>query len=234
MSSNNLDGTGALVIWTDIAADAEDDFNGWYDHQHLEERVNVPGFLNGRRYEAIDEQPFGPAPGKFLAWYEVETPDVLGSAAYGARQANPTAWTSRIMPRFLNVTRVTSARIAKSGGGLGRVAASVSFSCPDDVADETATWLAGAMETLTVHRGVVAAQAWRPSGADAASGTTEAELRASEENPPVWCVMLEATSEAAAEIALTQSSLATEIASRTGKTATVALYALILARGDLG
>lgn len=233
MTNGNLDGAGALVIWTDIAADAEDDFNGWYDHQHLDERVNVPGFLNGRRYQAIDAQPFDLAPAKFLAWYEVQSPDVLGSAVYGERQANPTEWTSRIMPQFLNVTRVTSARIAKSGGGLGRIAASVSFTCSDDAAETTAAWLASMMEALTTYRGVIAAQAWRPSGADAANGTAEAELRATQENPPVWCVMLEATSQAAAEQALTQSGLAADITKHTGTDTIVALYSLILARGDL-
>ena len=122
MSNAPTKAAGALVIWTDIKPEAEEDFNRWYDHQHLEERVGVPGFLNGRRYKAI-----GDAPAKYLAWYEVESPDVLGSDAYGARQANPTEWTSRIMPEFLNVTRVPSARIAKSGGGLGCIAASLSF-----------------------------------------------------------------------------------------------------------
>jgi hypothetical protein len=219
---------GALVIWTDIKPEAEEDFNRWYDHQHLEERVGVPGFLNGRRYKAI-----GDPPAKYLAWYEVETPDVLGSDAYGARQANPTEWTSRIMPEFLNVTRVTSARIAKSGGGLGCIAASLSFTCADGLADAVSAGLTQLVKKLTSFPGIVAAQAWRPSQADAAAGTTEAQLRAHEENPPVWTVMIEATSEAAAHTALQETNVAEQISHCADSKVTVGLYELVLARGQI-
>ncbi len=222
------DTAGALVIWTDIKPDAEDDFNHWYDHQHLEERVGVPGFLNGRRYKAI-----GDAPAKYLAWYEVETPDVLGSDAYGARQANPTEWTSRIMPEFLNVTRVTSARITKSGGGLGCIAVSLCFNCADGLVDALSAGLTQLVKTLTTYPGIVAAQAWRPSQADAAAGTTEAQLRAHEEHPPVWTVMIEATSEAAAHTALQETNVAEQISHCADSEVIVGLYELVLARGDL-
>ena len=228
MSNAPTKAAGALVIWTDIKPEAEEDFNRWYDHQHLEERVGVPGFLNGRRYKAI-----GDAPAKYLAWYEVESPDVLGSDAYGARQANPTEWTSRIMPEFLNVTRVPSARIAKSGGGLGCIAASLSFTCADGLADAVSAGLTQLVKKLTAHPGIVAAQAWRPSHADAATGTTEAQLRAHEENPPVWTVIIEATSKAAAQTALSETNVADQISHCADSKVTVGLYELVLARGQI-
>jgi hypothetical protein len=228
MTALGQDGAGALVIWTDIKPEAEADFNRWYDHQHLEERVNVPGFINGRRYQAI-----GDAPAKFLAWYEVESPDVLGSAAYGARQANPTEWTSRIMPEFLNVTRVTSSRIAKSGGGLGCIAASLSFECTDDRAEAVSATLTGLVEKLIECPGIVAAQAWRPSQADAAAGTTEANLRAHEENPPVWTLMIEATSEAAVDTALQKTDSVKAVSGASSSGVTTGLYGLVLARGAI-
>ncbi len=228
MSDAPMEAAGALVIWTDIKPAAEEDFNRWYDHQHLEERVGVPGFLNGRRYKAI-----GDAPAKYLAWYEVASPDVLGSDAYGARQANPTEWTSRIMPEFLNVTRVTSARIAKSGGGLGCIAASLSFTCADGLADAVSAGLTQLVKNLTAYPGIVGAQAWRPSQADAAAGTAEAKLRAQEENPPVWTVMIEATSEAAAHTALKETNLVDQISHCADSKVTVGLYKLVLARGQI-
>lgn len=228
MSDAPMETAGALVIWTDIKPAAEEDFNRWYDHQHLEERVGVPGFLNGRRYKAI-----GDAPAKYLAWYEVESPDVLGSDAYGARQANPTEWTSRIMPEFLNVTRVTSACIAKSGGGLGCLAASLSFTCADGLADAVSAWLANLVQKLTEYPGIVAAQAWRPSTADAAAGTTEAKLRAHEENPPAWTVMIEATSKTAVQTALNETNIANQIRHCADSAVTVGFYSLVLARGRI-
>lgn len=225
---------GALVIWTDIDPVAEADFNRWYDDQHLEERVGVPGFINGRRYVALRETDGAQlANAKYLAWYEVDTPDVLGSAAYGERQANPTEWTARIMPSFRNVTRVTCARIAKSGKGIGAVSTTISFEAPETGADALATWLSAQPARLTDYDGVIAAQALRPSNADAAQGTTEAVLRAAHENPPVWCLMLEATSLAAVEAALADSGIAAEISTHIGGPVETAHYAMMLARGDL-
>lgn len=41
---------GMLFVATDVAAQDEADFNQWYDREHVEERVRVPGFLSGTRY----------------------------------------------------------------------------------------------------------------------------------------------------------------------------------------
>ena len=85
-------GTGLLMVWADVPADKEDDFNRWYNEEHLAERLAVPGFLSGARYEAVKGGP------KHLACYELESAAVLESPAYKRVQANPTAWTKRCSP----------------------------------------------------------------------------------------------------------------------------------------
>ena len=46
-------GTGILIVWTDVAAEIETDFNEWYNREHLPDRIlRMPGFLRGRRYVA--------------------------------------------------------------------------------------------------------------------------------------------------------------------------------------
>ena len=45
----SLLGKGALVIWHDIAAGCEGDYNEWHSKEHLLERVRVPGFRRGYR-----------------------------------------------------------------------------------------------------------------------------------------------------------------------------------------
>ncbi|MGH8056431.1 MAG: hypothetical protein ACREOH_04245, partial [Candidatus Entotheonellia bacterium] len=57
-------GQGLLAVWMDIPAHVEDDFNRWYNEEHIAERVGIPGFLNGRRYLAIDGAP------KYVALYD--------------------------------------------------------------------------------------------------------------------------------------------------------------------
>ncbi|MFZ9013503.1 MAG: hypothetical protein ACO21T_05545 [Alphaproteobacteria bacterium] len=184
---------GLLLIWTDITPEAEIDFNNWYEQQHLEERVGVRGFLNGRRYQALDGRP------KYLAWYETDSPEVLGSAEYGERQANPTEWTRRIMPCFRNVTRVTARQISKAGTGIGGWCTTHRFK-PNSVANEALTsWLENAPHSLVDEGKAISAQTWHPTSIDSARGTTEAQLRKTEENPPVWGLLVETGSYEAAQ-----------------------------------
>jgi len=91
-------GTGLLMVWTDVPADKEAEFNQWYNEEHLKERLGVPGFLSGARYEAVKG---GPTP---LAVYELESPAVLESPAYKKVQANPTPWTKRCSPEVIGTT----------------------------------------------------------------------------------------------------------------------------------
>lgn len=218
--------TGLLVIWTGVQADAEADFNDWYDKEHLAERVGVPGFLNGRRYLARTGFP------RYLAWYETETPDVLGSAAYGVRQANPTSWTQRIMPSFRDVTRVTATRLAKTGAGLGETALTLRIRPAAGRETALAAALVAATGALTGRPGVVAAQSFRPSAADAAAGTTEARLRAAHEAPPAWGLILEAISADAAEAAFESTGLDAVLKGAAGAAGERGVYDLLSARGE--
>src|SRR5216684_3284667 len=77
-------GTGLLMVWADVPADKEEEFNRWYNEEHLRERLAVPGFLSGARYEAVKSGP------KHLACYELEDVAVLESAEYKRVQAKPT------------------------------------------------------------------------------------------------------------------------------------------------
>jgi hypothetical protein len=88
-------GTGLLMVWTDVPADKEAEFNRWYNEEHLAERLAVPGFLSAARYEAVKGGP------KHLAVYELESPAVLQSAAYQKVSSNPTEWTRRSGPNAI-------------------------------------------------------------------------------------------------------------------------------------
>jgi len=93
-------GTGLLMVWADVPADKEADFNRWYNEEHLAERLAMPGFLAGARYEAVKGGP------KHLAVYELESPAVLDSAAYKRVQQNPTPWTKRCSPETIGTTYI--------------------------------------------------------------------------------------------------------------------------------
>jgi hypothetical protein len=88
-------GTGLLMVWADVPADKEEEFNRWYNEEHLPERMAIPGFLGAARYEAVKGGP------KHLACYELESAAVMESPAYKKVQANPTPWTRRIGPQAI-------------------------------------------------------------------------------------------------------------------------------------
>ncbi|MGH7355887.1 MAG: hypothetical protein ACRELS_15070 [Candidatus Rokuibacteriota bacterium] len=85
-------GSALLMVWADVPADQEAEFNRWYNDEHLAERMSIPGFLSGARYEAVKGGP------KHLAYYELESVDVLRTDAYTRVQNNPTPWTRRAGP----------------------------------------------------------------------------------------------------------------------------------------
>jgi hypothetical protein len=49
--ATTLKGAGLLMVWADVPADKEEEFNRWYNEEHLQERLAVPGFLSGARYD---------------------------------------------------------------------------------------------------------------------------------------------------------------------------------------
>jgi hypothetical protein len=93
-------GTGLLMVWAEVPADKEPDFNRWYNEEHLAERLAIPGFLAGARYEAVKGGP------KHLAVYELESAAVLESEAYKRAQKNPTPWTKRSSPEVIGTTYI--------------------------------------------------------------------------------------------------------------------------------
>ena len=73
--------TPATLLFTagDLADPArEDEFTRWSDGRHVPQRRALPGFLSARGWQAVDGGP------KFMALYELESPDAMKTEAYQA------------------------------------------------------------------------------------------------------------------------------------------------------
>ena len=93
-------GSGLLLVMMDIDPEHEDDFNHWYDEEHVPERNAISGFLTARRYRAVEGGP------KYLAIYEMDTPEVLDSEAYRyVSEEGRSEWTERVVGRAKNYVR---------------------------------------------------------------------------------------------------------------------------------
>jgi hypothetical protein len=118
-------GTGMLMTSMDIDAVHEQEFNQWYDREHLAERVAIDGFLEARRYIAIDAAP------KYLGLYSTATFDTLDSAAYREALANQTAWSLTNIGRFKNMLRSVARITVSRGQGRGAVLGLVRIRPPE-------------------------------------------------------------------------------------------------------
>jgi hypothetical protein len=108
-----LAGKGMLLTSMNIEPSDEPEFNRWYDREHLEERVAIPGFLEARRYVAHQANP------KYLSLYSTETFEVLDSPAYRIALANQTAWSKTNIARFKNMIRGVARITVSHGTGRG-------------------------------------------------------------------------------------------------------------------
>ena len=87
-----------LLVRMDVESEWEDEFNRWYDEEHIPQMSKVPAVLSARRFVARQGSP------KYIAIYELEeTGRMAKSQERAAAQA--TEWTRRILPHTKNRSR---------------------------------------------------------------------------------------------------------------------------------
>lgn len=114
-----LAGQGMLITSMDVDAANEQEFNVWYDREHLAERVAIDGFLEARRWIAQDASP------KYFCTYSTSRFEDLSGPAYRKALANQTDWSKQNIARFRNMVRVVGRITASRGQGRGAALAVV-------------------------------------------------------------------------------------------------------------
>jgi hypothetical protein len=87
---------GLLLTLAEPPPAMDEEFNAWYDTEHLAERLAIPGFRSARRWVRG---------GTYLATYELDSPQVLSSSEYLARYQNQTPWSRRCLGKCLTFKR---------------------------------------------------------------------------------------------------------------------------------
>src|ERR1700704_2817272 len=116
-----LQGKGMLIVFCEVKSRDERDLNEWFNREHIDERVNLPGFHRGRRYVAVRGSP------KYLATYECDTVDDLATPGYLALLANQTPWSQAVMARFTHFRRLTLPVQVDLAHGAGGALTTVRF-----------------------------------------------------------------------------------------------------------
>ena len=141
---------GILAIFNNVAIGREAEFEEWFQHEHLAERMAVPGFLLGRRYEAESGQP------RYFNFYLAQSAETFKSAAYLERLDHPTPMTHIVMSEiFKEMNRTVCNRTFRRGTMRGSTAVVVRFDeCPNE------GQLKDTIETLIAERAVACCEIW--------------------------------------------------------------------------
>lgn len=100
---------GVLLVLMEPPASMEEEYNDWYDTEHLPQRRSLPGFLGGSRWVCQHGWP------RWAAIYPMASAQTVLSAEYLAVSGgNGTPWSKRILPRTIGRQRVVGTVVSGS------------------------------------------------------------------------------------------------------------------------
>lgn len=89
---------GVLMVAINVSTEFEDDFNAWYNEEHIPNLLSVPGVLSARRFKSSTGTH------SYVALYHLEKPEITKTIEWS--KAIETPWSSRIRPHFQNHIRI--------------------------------------------------------------------------------------------------------------------------------
>ena len=118
---NSKPGKAAMILTFDVAPEAIAEHDDWHTHEHVPERLSIPGFLRGSRWVALQGQP------RYFVLYEVSELGTLASPAYLERLNHPTPWTAKMMTHYRGMTRGFCSITGSFGLGIGQTGLLIRF-----------------------------------------------------------------------------------------------------------
>jgi hypothetical protein len=171
-----------MLLSFDVVSEALDEHDDWHTHEHLRERLSIPGFIRGTRWVALQGRPM------YFVLYEVEQLSTLSSAAYLERLNDPSPWTSKVMPSYRGMSRGFCSVTGSFGVGLGNASLLVRFSPSPEQASSLRDHLLGeVLPRLPSRRGLGSAHLLE--GAATPAMTKEQSIRGADA-PVDWAVLV--------------------------------------------
>jgi hypothetical protein len=128
-------GKAAMLLSFDVVDEAVSEHDDWHTHEHLPERLSIPGFLRGTRWVALQGSP------KYFVLYEVEALATLASEVYLERLNHPTPWTAKMMLQYRSMSRGLCSIVGSSGFGLGHIGLLTRFKPSPGAESRLGEWL---------------------------------------------------------------------------------------------
>ena len=182
-----LAGEGAVAIWNGIAESGRSECYAWHLHEHMPERVGIPGFVRGRRYRAADAAT---QPGYFTL-YETTTFQVIQGTDYLSRLNEPTPWTRATTAHFQATTRSLTRVVASHGVGSGGALLTVRFDLDDASMSESVLRLGSALQASARLPRITGAHLLGSDSTASGQSTSESKGRKDLLAPARWVMLVE-------------------------------------------
>ena len=88
---------GLLMVVVEVDPEHEEEFNRWYDTEHIPEKLAAPGFRSARRFRDHER------PGRYLALYELDDAPQVLSPEYMTQPVSE--WTRRVTAAWKSLDR---------------------------------------------------------------------------------------------------------------------------------
>ncbi len=158
-------------MWWDISPEHKAEFEDWHSHEHMPERLAIPGFLRGTRWIALSGEP------SYFILYEAARLATITGGAYVERLNDPTPWSRKMMPHHLNMVRSLCRVRAGFGGGVANALATIRLSPAPGRRKPFLQSLTDAIATLPGRKGLTSAQVLESRAARGPAPTTEQRIR---------------------------------------------------------
>ncbi|SMQ86195.1 hypothetical protein SAMN06295905_3498 [Devosia lucknowensis] len=162
-------GDAAVAMWWNVDEAYRVEFHEWHSKEHLPERLSIPGFRRGTRWQDGTH-------GAFFVLYELSDYGVLTSADYLARLNDPTPWSTKMMPLHRGMVRSQCRILAASGEGVARILRTVRLSPRPGEADRLRRNLEELVASVPGQEGLTSAMLLHTETPDA-EPTAEQKIR---------------------------------------------------------
>lgn len=179
-------GSAFVIMWHDIAPDADAAYNLWHTQEHMPERIALPGFLRSRRglNRSLDRQ----------AYFTLYECDDLGSTISPEYQRSlnfPTEWTQRVAPHFRNFKRMSCETVSSKSRGVGGAIATFRADLPAGIDEPGALEaLAPAIDDIAGLAGITGVHIGVPRPNFTNGETTEVQIRPAMTEPDFGAVIV--------------------------------------------
>jgi hypothetical protein len=176
-------GKAAVAMWWDMASVHRAEFEDWHSHEHLPERLSIPGFHRGSRWASATGGE------GFFVMYELQSYETLTSPAYFARLNDPTPWSLKMMPRHRHMVRSQCHVLESHGGGIAAAMLTLRLSPELGRADTLRECLRAVLRELPQRSGVTSSHLLQTQTPQAAA-TTEQKIRGGADGVADWIVLV--------------------------------------------